>query len=281
GGVEHHVVTGPDGRTGPVGLPFGTYEICERARPDWAVELVDTGCRSVEIDPSALEMSMVEVEYVNEVPTPIVDTRAVDPLDGDQVMSTAGGPAVDRVRLTRLVPGTRYRLVGHLVGRAGEPTGVRGELVIDAVATSTDVELHLDVPPLAPGEYVIVERLEVVAGGESVEVALHDDLADRDQTLTIVAPSTTTTTSTTSTTTTTTIPSTTIPSTTTSTTSPTTSTSTTTTTIPTTVPTVTASTLPRTGSDEALGTALRIGDLAFVAGVAFTALAGVRPRRRA
>ena len=274
-GLERRVVTGPDGRTRPVGVTLGEYEICELSRPEWASGTVDPGCRSVAIGVAELSSdATVSVDYVNEVPPPRIETRAADLADGDQQLPPGGGTAVDRVRLDGLVPGTSYLLVGQLLTADGEATGVHGSMTVEASASTAEVELVLDATGLDAGRYVIVDRLEIVSAGSPV-VAVHHDLGDEDQMLTVPPPPTTTTTSTTTTSTSTTTTSTTAP--------PTTLASTTTdptpdTTTDTTTPT--RPTLPRTGVDGTVGTVLRIGDLVFVAGIGLAALAGLVPRRQ-
>ncbi len=125
---------------------------------------------------------------------------------------------------------------------------------------SAELTVEFDIAPLESTTLVVTERLMV---GDTV-VAVHDDLTDRDQTVTVRAPATTTTTAVTtptpprarrrhtpaSTTTSTTITTTVHPS----------------------------NTLPRTGGDDA-AQLLRLGDIGFVIGVALIALAGLLPRR--
>ena len=284
-GLVRRPVTSRDGTTPPIGLPFGEYEICEQQRPEWAAGLVDTGCRSISIGTAELARgTIIEVEYVNAVPTPTIDTTAFDVADGDQVLPASGGTAIDRVRLEGLVPGTSYVLIGELVRADGGSTGVSSQLSIEAASASLEVELRFDVPAMPAGDYVIVEQLLLDTADVTV-VAVHDDLADRDQTLTVLAPTTITTTTTDPTTPTTT---TVLPTTPTTTTVLPTTTTTTTTVLPTTTATATSlpttgvsvpATLPRTGVDDTVRNVLRLGDLVFVAGIGLTALAGFAPRR--
>ncbi|HSH11750.1 MAG TPA: hypothetical protein VLA10_08180, partial [Ilumatobacter sp.] len=107
------------------------------------------------------------------------------------------------------------------------------------------LEVGFEIPALEETTLVVIERL--FAGGQLV--AVHDDLTDLDQTVTVVAPATTTTTTTTTPTTTTT------------------------------ATTPRSSMLPRTGGDETTRL-LRLGDTGFVVGVALIAITGLMPCRR-
>ena len=268
-GTEHRLVTDATGIAGPIDLAVGTYEVCESDVPEWAAGLVDTGCRQIEITLDRIG-SRIEVDYLNDVPPPSIDTWVSDPDDGDPTLGVDQGSVVDRVRLDGLVPGTPYRLRGELVDAAdGTPTGFVGWVEFTADDPTARLDVVLEHDGLSPGAWVVVEDLYV---GE-VLVARHADLRDLDQTVTIVTPPTTTTTTIATTTTTTTTA---VPATSTVATSTTTST-----TVRATTSTVAArppSTLPPTGSD-ALGSALRLGDLGFVLGVGLFAIAGLAPAR--
>ena len=271
-GTEHRVVTDPAGTSAPLDLPLGTYDVCEAAVPVWATGLIDTGCRTVEVTLDGVG-STVEVIYVNEVPEPSIDTRAADPSDGDQVVGTHQTTVVDRVQLDGLVPGTTYRVRGELVeASSGAPSGFVGWAEFSAHDRSADVEIVIELTDPAVGDWVVVD--EVYVG--DVVLARHADLEDADQTVTVVAPPSTTSSTPTTTTTTTTIP-TTVPAVSTTSTTSTTSVSTAPATTP--APPRPPSTLPPTGGD-AVATALRIGDVGFVLGVGLIAIAGLVPSRR-
>lgn len=278
-GAEHRLVTGADGTAGPIELALGSYEVCETAVPSWATRLVDTGCRSIEITVDAVG-SAVEVAYVNDVPEPGIDTHAADPSDGDRTLELHQTEVVDRVRLDGLVAGTTYRVRGELVDATnGDPTGFVGwaEFTADDRAADgeviVDVTIEVDEP--AVGDWVVVESVYV---GE-VLLAHHADLLDVDQTVTFVAPPSTTTPTTMPSTTTVAVTTTTASTTTSTTTAPTTTTSTAPTTSTTAPPLRPPATLPPTGSD-AVATALRLGDVGFVLGVGLLAVAGLVPARR-
>jgi hypothetical protein len=296
-GTAYTLLSGADGVTPPVGLPLGTYDICEQSVPPWATLLVDGGCVELTIDLPTLDRGAAAVEYLNNVPPPAIDTRAIDPLDGDQELPHTGGRVVDRVELSGLIPGTRYTVAGEMlrVDASGDARVAVGStsFIADSTEFTADVEFEVQ---LGPGEggtrepsdvaddatvgpvdgsgplgasvdsgarLVIVERVLL---GDMVLVE-HHDLTDADQTIRIAPPPTTTTTNAppVSITTTTTVPTTTAP-----------PVSTATTTLP--QPSV-PPTLPRTGSDDALRHVLRLGDAGFVLGVAMIALAALAPRR--
>ncbi len=288
-GWTDRLVTGPSGATDPIQLALGVYDICELGSPAWAAGLQDAGCRTVDIDLDLLvDGGEVIVPYLNVVPSPSIDTTAWDAIDGDRTLSAAGGTAVDDVWLSDLVPGSTYLMIGELVAldRAGATEVIRHTTVeFVAEADLGVVQLTFQVPPLEAGTIlVITEQLWL---GDLI-VAVHDDLTDPDQTLTLESPVSTTTAPTT-TVATTTIPPTTIP----PMAMPTTTTvaaipvAATPTTLPiaatTTAPrrpvvTTPSITLPRTGNDAA-AQLLRLGDIGFVVGVALIAAAGLLPRR--
>lgn len=257
--------TGIDGATTTVDLALGTYDVCERASPDWATTLVDGGCQSLEVTLDLLSMSEpIDVPYLNIVPTPTIDTRAEDAGDGDRTLPAEGGVVIDQVRLERLVPGTTYKVSGEILDDEGEAIDVVASTTFEAVESVAAVQVQFDVPPRAPGSIVIVERLTV---GDMV-VAEHVDPTDPDQTLVVASPAATTPTTISPTTTTTTSTTTTIA------TNPSTSVASMTST-----PIATPPTLPATGGDAA-ASLLRIGDITLAAGVGLIALAGLLPRRR-
>lgn len=278
--LQRTAATDDDGETAPIAVTLGRWEVCETAGPAWADTLVDTGCRTVTVGPDAIgPNASIVVEYVNEVPTPTIDTIVADAVDGDRALPAAGGTAIDHVTIDGLVPATAYRLDGELLTATGEPTGVSSTVTFVASDRSATMQMMFSVPVLEPRDYVVVQRLVLDHPGGAT-VAVHADLDDRDQTLTILPPPPTTT-STTTPTTTTTPPTTTIArtSTPTATMPPTTMppTTTSTTTIP---ASIAPPTLPRTGADRTVSTALRVADLAFAAGVGLCVLAGIAPRRR-
>jgi hypothetical protein len=284
-GSRHVLVTGADGVATPVDLAWGTYDVCEVAAPDWAVGLIDTGCRTVTVGATSLAGDGIVVEYVNQIPGPVIDTRFMDPTDDDQVIVAGDVEVVDRVDLAGLVPGVRYTVDGEVVrpDDADDPVVAqrRVEFVADAATATLDVVFEID--GLPAGTVVATERVTV--GG--VVLADHRDLGDPDQTVVVVAPTTTTSTTTTTPTSTTSVPPAgsvpvAIP---TITTTTTTTAATTTTTRPPVIstsaptPLPPASTLPRTGTDAAAARLLRLGDAGFVLGVALVAIAGLVPRR--
>ena len=262
------LITGPDGTTESIELALGTYEICELEKPSWADDLVDGGCQAISIDLDDLLAGVVIlIPYLNIVPRPDIDTTARDSSDGDQIMSADGGDAIDDVWLTGLTPGSTYTLIGELLSIM--PNGIT--TVVERVVASFTAEFDLavvpilfEVPPLEPTTLVIVEQLLL---GDKV-VALHDDLADPDQTLTIAVPkadsSTTTSTPTTLPARVEVVP-----------------TTLATGTTPPPLPTIPSPvvTLPRTGNGAATRL-LQIGDIGFIAGVALIAITGLLPRHR-
>jgi hypothetical protein len=285
-GARHGVVTGPDGVAPPVALAWGTYDVCEVDVPDWAVDLIDTGCRTVTVDATSPDGGAIVVEYVNEIPGPLIETRFVDPSDDDQIVVAGAVEVVDRVRLTGLVPGVRYTIHGQVVrpDGASEPVIAAKQVEFVATAPTATIDVVFEIDGLSAGTVVATQRVTV---GEVV-LADHRDLGDPDQTVVVVPPTTTVSTTTTAPPASS-PPASTPTSTTTSPTTPTsTSTSTSTSTTTTTRPPATSTslpapvpppTLPRTGAGAATARLLRLGDAGFLLGIALVALAGLLPRR--
>jgi hypothetical protein len=215
-GLTTRLVTDATGRSQKVEVALGDYTVCEVTVPEWATTLVDGGCVNVVITLDTIdeydeavgtlttERPAYPIPYVNVVVGPHIRTRAHDLADGDRLLTAAGGNAVDVVTMTDLIPGTTYVLTGELVPPGGTPSPIDEEeglpihLAVDRVtaqttfvATASSEEHHVefDVPALAAGTYVIVERLWV---GDQL-VAEHADLTDELQTIVIEPPTTTTT----------------------------------------------------------------------------------------
>ncbi|WP_350455169.1 VaFE repeat-containing surface-anchored protein [Slackia heliotrinireducens] len=127
------------------------------------------------------------------VEKPSIRTTAVDGSDRDKAISAAKGQKiVDTVTYQGLVPGQEYRVSGTLVDvSTGEHVKVDGkELTSDAVFTpdkpsgSVDVTFVFDATSYGSSSIVVFETLYQ----KDVELAVHADLEDADQTVRVDQP---------------------------------------------------------------------------------------------
>lgn len=183
-----HTTSGADGSTAPVGLTIGEHTICEIESPSWASGLVDGGCRDLTVTPAdATAGRTITVDYLNLVPTPTIDSHVLDPVDGDREVTVGTVDLIDHVRFGGTVPGTTYRFDGAIVSTSGEPTGATSVVRFRAVDHVSAIEVPFDISTLGPGTYVAIGHLSVIdpSGGQDVQVAVHDDRSDTDQTFVV------------------------------------------------------------------------------------------------
>lgn len=129
---------------------------------------------------------------------PDIHTNAMDKNDGDKVLRAADGvqTIVDTVTYTNLIPGEEYTVTGVLVLKSafdsdGNPEyvlyngeKVTGETTFTASATGSgtvEVEFTFDASPYAGRSAVVFETLMF----EDIEVVVHADINDEDQTVVI------------------------------------------------------------------------------------------------
>ena len=132
------------------------------------------------------------------VHVPDIHTNAMDKNDGDQTLRAEDGvqTIVDTVTYTGLIPGDEYTVTGVLVLKSvfdddGNPEyvlyngkKVTGETTFTASATgngTVEVEFTFDASPYAGRSAVVFETLMF----EDIEVVVHADINDEDQTVVI------------------------------------------------------------------------------------------------
>lgn len=115
-----------------------------------------------------------------------VKTSARDGVDGDDFLPATGeASVVDVVKYTGLIPGKEYRVAGELMLRdgteSGKPTGIKAEATFTPEQADGSVELTFVVSADAlQGQTIVVfERLFQ----DKIEVAVHADINDEDQTV--------------------------------------------------------------------------------------------------
>lgn len=113
----------------------------------------------------------------DDVPKPVIDTKAVDKADGDQVLSATGGIVTDTVAYQYLVPGTEYMVSGELMEQAtGQPTGVTSSVEFTPSSHTGTVQVDFAVGPELAGKSLVVFESLVAKAAVDVVVAEHKDL---------------------------------------------------------------------------------------------------------
>ena len=121
--------------------------------------------------------------------TPTIRTSLVDATDGDRTLAWDGGTVIDTVSYAGLTPGRAYTLRGELMRKSdGSATGVTTQLTFTPTAPDGSVDVSFVVPAGYAGESLVAfERLFVDTDLSGTPVAVHEDLADAAQTVTVSA----------------------------------------------------------------------------------------------
>ncbi|MBL3699991.1 hypothetical protein D3228_10070 [Leucobacter luti] len=130
------------------------------------------------------------------VQEPSIGTSLVDLSDGDRVLPWNGGTVVDTVEYQNVTPGASYTVFGELMHQHdGSGTGISAQAEFTAAASSGAVDVTFVIPAgyagtaLVAFEQLRVRNPEAAAGWDTI--AVHEDLADAAQTVTIEAAPTT------------------------------------------------------------------------------------------
>ena len=125
---------------------------------------------------------------------PEIQTNAADGLDGDkEVISDHKATVVDTVSYKNLVPGKEYKVSGTLMvketGEAlldadGNPVTASTTFTPEKREGSVDVVFEFDADLLAGKKLVAFEKLY----RNQIEITVHEDIDDEDQTTTVVPP---------------------------------------------------------------------------------------------
>lgn len=140
------------------------------------------------------------VEWVTTaVPAPSIGTSLVDSADGDRILPWNGGTVIDTVAYQNLTPGTEYTVTGELQNKAdGTATGITGSITFTPETANGSIDVTFTVPVgYAGGTLVAFERLYEGTDTTGDPIAVHEDIDDAAQTVTIekapVTPTTPTT----------------------------------------------------------------------------------------
>ena len=115
---------------------------------------------------------------------PGIRTTACDASDGDKVIDAAPGQKVtDTVAYSNLVPGATYRLTGRLVDRDSgkELATAEAEIAPESATGTAEVAFDVDGTGLEGGSLVCTEELS----RDGKVVAVHADLSDEGQTVSL------------------------------------------------------------------------------------------------
>mgnify|MGYP002535982197 CR=1 FL=1 len=125
---------------------------------------------------------------------PEIHTNAADGLDGDkEVIADHKATVVDTVSYENLVPGKEYKVSGTLMVKetgealldaAGNPITASTTFTPEKPEGSVDVVFEFDADLLAGKKLVAFEKLY----RNQIEITVHEDIDDEDQTTTVVPP---------------------------------------------------------------------------------------------
>jgi TQXA domain-containing protein len=129
----------------------------------------------------------VTVEDAPAAPEPAIGTSLVDSADGDRVLPWDGGTVIDTVAYQNLTPGTEYTLTGELMLKSdGSATGITGSVTFTPTEANGSVDVTFVVPKGFAGEVLVAyEQLYVGTDTTGDPVAVHEDIDDAAQTVTV------------------------------------------------------------------------------------------------
>ena len=118
---------------------------------------------------------------------PAIGTSLVDAADGDRVLSGNGGTVIDTVSYRDLVPGNEYTVSGELMDKAdGGATGITGSTTFIPTSANGSIDVTFSVPAEFAGTVLVAfEWLFDGADGVGEPIAVHTDLDDAAQTVTV------------------------------------------------------------------------------------------------
>ncbi|MDD3279553.1 MAG: VaFE repeat-containing surface-anchored protein [Lachnospiraceae bacterium] len=125
---------------------------------------------------------------------PEVKTSAKDGEDNDQkALADKDVKLIDTVSYKNLIPGANYKVYGILMDKAtGKSVAIDGkQITAEAAFTaessegSVEITFQFDGTTLAGHDVVIFEKLFFVEGETETKIASHEDLEDKDQTITL------------------------------------------------------------------------------------------------
>jgi len=134
--------------------------------------------------------SMTDVQTAFEwaaVPVPAIGTVLTDVADGDHTLPATGGTAVDTIAYENLTPGVEYTATGELVRATdGTTTGITGSTTFTPTSPSGTATVRFDIPSGYAGQRLVAFE-SLFEAGSSTAAAVHRDLTDAGQTITVAS----------------------------------------------------------------------------------------------
>ncbi len=128
----------------------------------------------------------VTVQTPPTVEEPAIGTSLVDSADADHVLPAEGGTLIDTVAYQNLTVGTEYTITGELMLQGdGTATGVTGTVTFTPVAADGSVEVTFEVPAGFAGEALVAYEELFESTDLTTPVAVHQDINDAAQTVTV------------------------------------------------------------------------------------------------
>lgn len=131
-------------------------------------------------------------DHEQSIYSPGIGTTAKDKADGDQeAVATKEVTIIDTVSYQNLIPDTPYKLVGTLMDKTtqkevlidGKPVTAETEFTPKDSNGSVEVIFTFDGSTLAGHDVVVFEKLFSLEGETALEIASHEDLDDKGQTI--------------------------------------------------------------------------------------------------
>lgn len=178
----------PEEQSGTVSMDFPINSIYNEDTETVVFEFLFKGSELI-----ANESDIQNEGQTVEIVTPKLSTTATDKTDGDHtLLPSREATVVDHVEYTDLIPGKEYTIEGVLMDKATGTELIVGDGKVTAVATfvpnkangSVDLEFTFDASELGGKDLVAFE----VAYKDGVQIADHQDIDDKGQTVSVSEP---------------------------------------------------------------------------------------------
>lgn len=178
----------PEEQSGTVSMDFPINSIYNEDTETVVFEFLFKGSELI-----ANESDIQNEGQTVEIVTPKLSTTATDKTDGDHtLLPSREATVVDHVEYTDLIPGKEYTIEGVLMDKATGTELIVGDGKVTAVATfvpnkangSVDLEFTFDASELGGKDLVAFE----VAYKDGIQIADHQDIDDKGQTVSVSEP---------------------------------------------------------------------------------------------
>lgn len=178
----------PEEQSGTVSMDFPINSIYNEDTETVVFEFLFKGSELI-----ANESDIQNEGQTVEIVTPKLSTTATDKTDGDHtLLPSREATVVDHVEYTDLIPGKEYTIEGVLMDKSTGTELIVGDGKVTAVATfvpnkangSVDLEFTFDASELGGKDLVAFE----VAYKDGIQIADHQDIDDKGQTVSVSEP---------------------------------------------------------------------------------------------